>query len=108
MVQSQAMIAALQDRGDLRDAFLRGLGLAADGLDLRDGLRMTASGGEVVHLRPSGNAPELRIYVESTTRENAQGLMVAAMERIGALLQAGGQVVSGRASLLQGEGRSIA
>lgn len=93
MVQSQAMIAALQERDDLRDAFLRGLGLAADGLDLRDGLRMTASGGEVVHLRPSGNAPELRIYVESTTREHAQGLMVAAMARIGALLQADGQAV---------------
>jgi phosphomannomutase len=31
-----------------------------------DGLRITLSNGDMIHLRPSGNAPELRCYCEST------------------------------------------
>ncbi|PJE53283.1 phosphomannomutase [Marinomonas sp. BSi20584] len=34
-------------------------------IDETDGLRMTLNSGDIVHLRPSGNAPELRCYVES-------------------------------------------
>jgi phosphomannomutase len=30
---------------------------------------------EVVHCRPSGNAPELRVYVEGSTMERAEGLL---------------------------------
>jgi phosphomannomutase len=33
-------------------------------MDETDGLRMTLNSGDIVHLRPSGNAPELRCYVE--------------------------------------------
>jgi len=33
--------------------------------DLTDGLRATFKNGTIVHLRPSGNAPELRIYAET-------------------------------------------
>lgn len=84
--RSQAMIAALQAQADLRERFLNGLGLTADRMDLRDGLRMVASSGEVVHLRPSGNAPELRVYVESTNPESATRLMAAAMAGIHGLL----------------------
>ena len=38
-------------------------------LDLNtiDGLRMTLSNGNIIHLRPSGNAPELRCYAESAS-----------------------------------------
>lgn len=35
--------------------------------DLTDGLRITFENGEVVHLRPSGNAPEFRCYNEADT-----------------------------------------
>lgn len=35
------------------------------GIDLTDGLRITFASGEIVHLRPSGNAPELRCYNEA-------------------------------------------
>src|SRR5690606_5428873 len=34
-------------------------------VDETDGIRLSFSGGEIVHLRPSGNAPELRCYAES-------------------------------------------
>ena len=36
-----------------------------------DGYRMTLSTGDVIHLRPSGNAPELRCYCESSTKDKA-------------------------------------
>ena len=35
--------------------------------DVTDGLRITFENGEVVHLRPSGNAPEFRCYNEADT-----------------------------------------
>ncbi|MFG0454066.1 phosphomannomutase [Shewanella mangrovisoli] len=44
-------------------------------IDTTDGLRMTLSNGDVVHLRPSGNAPELRCYAESKSVEAAQSLV---------------------------------
>jgi phosphomannomutase len=34
-------------------------------IDETDGLRMTLNNRDIIHLRPSGNAPELRCYVES-------------------------------------------
>jgi len=33
--------------------------------DLTDGLRITFQNGEIIHLRPSGNAPEFRCYNEA-------------------------------------------
>jgi len=44
---------------------------AAELLDLTDGARITFAGGNIVHLRPSGNAPEFRCYTESSTEEEA-------------------------------------
>lgn len=40
--------------------------------DLTDGLRFTFENGEIIHLRPSGNAPELRCYCEASTPEKAE------------------------------------
>lgn len=47
------------------------LGRAAVSIDQTDGLRMTFADGEIVHLRPSGNAPELRCYAEADSPERA-------------------------------------
>jgi phosphomannomutase len=44
------------------------------GLDRTDGLRAVFVNGEVIHLRPSGNAPELRCYTEAATEARARGL----------------------------------
>lgn len=38
-------------------------------IDFTDGLRATLQNGEIVHLRPSGNAPELRCYCEANAPE---------------------------------------
>jgi len=40
-------------------------------LDSTDGLRVTFDNGEIVHLRPSGNAPEFRCYNEADREERA-------------------------------------
>jgi phosphomannomutase len=34
-----------------------------------------ANNGEVVHFRPSDNAPELRVYVEAQTEADVQRLL---------------------------------
>ncbi len=62
-----------EDRGFL-DETLAPLGGCAE-LDRRDGLRLTANNREIVHFRASGNAPELRVYVEADTPERAEALL---------------------------------
>ena len=44
-------------------------------VDLTDGLRIFLSSGDIIHLRASGNAPELRCYAESTTVIQAKELV---------------------------------
>lgn len=51
-------------------------------LDTTDGLRATFDNHEIVHLRPSGNAPELRCYCEAHTSERAKALTSVILERI--------------------------
>ncbi|MGB3026606.1 phosphomannomutase [Paradevosia shaoguanensis] len=40
-----------------------------------DGLRFTLANGDVIHYRVSGNAPELRCYIEAATPERAEALL---------------------------------
>ena len=50
--------------------FFKNMGPEAE-LDLTDGLRVHFDSGDVIHLRPSGNAPEFRIYAESSDERRA-------------------------------------
>lgn len=43
-------------------------------VDRTDGLRITAQSGDILHIRPSGNAPELRCYTEAASEAGAQNL----------------------------------
>lgn len=43
-------------------------------LNYTDGVRIGFSNGDVAHIRPSGNADELRIYAVSDAREQAQAI----------------------------------
>ena len=52
-----------------------------EGIDRTDGVRVTFSNAEILHMRPSGNAPEFRCYTEASSdmraREmNAEGLAI--------------------------------
>jgi phosphomannomutase len=53
-------------------------------LDRTDGLRLTFANDEVIHLRPSGNAPEFRCYAEAATDARARELTALALERLSA------------------------
>ena len=50
--------------------------------DQTDGLRVTFESGDIVHLRPSGNAPELRCYAEAETPARAQLLCDACLAQV--------------------------
>ncbi len=42
------------------------------GLDRTDGMRISFSNGDIAHIRPSGNADELRIYAVANTQDRAE------------------------------------
>jgi phosphomannomutase len=50
--------------------------------NLTDGLRLTFTNGEIIHLRPSGNAPELRCYAESDNMPRARDLVNLTLQGI--------------------------
>jgi phosphomannomutase len=54
-------------------------------LNRTDGLRIIFANDEIIHLRPSGNAPEFRCYTEAATDERARQLNSLALEKIRAL-----------------------
>lgn len=51
-------------------------------VDRTDGIRVTFGNGEILHLRPSGNAPEFRCYAEAPTMARAEALCRGALERL--------------------------
>ncbi|WP_413587459.1 phosphomannomutase [Bdellovibrio sp. HCB274] len=53
-----------------------------------DGLRMTTAAGQVVHLRPSGNAPEFRCYTEASSQTEADTIAAKALSAIQNLIEA--------------------
>ncbi len=62
--------------------FLSPMNAAPAGIDQTDGLRITLANGEIVHLRPSGNAPELRCYAEAASQARASELADACLRRV--------------------------
>lgn len=74
--RSEAIFAALLE-GDTATQIARlngcfgGVAGAVIHVDLTDGIRMTTQTGAILHLRRSGNAPELRCYSESDTADHA-------------------------------------
>ncbi|HIF9190441.1 TPA: phosphomannomutase [Photobacterium damselae] len=72
---TEKSIAILKEAIENPAKFLSKIGLDNIGItivDITDGLRITLFNGDVIHLRPSGNAPEFRCYIESNNLESAQ------------------------------------
>jgi phosphomannomutase len=44
-------------------------------INVLDGVRITFKNGDVAHLRPSGNAPQLRIYANSDSQDRADQIV---------------------------------
>ncbi|MFU8856262.1 MAG: phosphomannomutase [Deferrisomatales bacterium] len=76
-----------ESRRAFAEAFAEALGREAGevaALDRTDGLRAIFRNGEILHVRPSGNAPELRCYVEAASEARARELLrgcLAVLER---------------------------
>jgi phosphomannomutase len=68
----------------LENAF-PGLG-PVSAVDTTDGLRATFLSGDVLHIRPSGNSPELRCYTEADAEERAADANRFALEKLTAML----------------------
>lgn len=51
-------------------------------LDQTDGLRLQFSDSDILHFRPSGNAPELRVYVESSSQRKVEELLGLVLEKL--------------------------
>ena len=79
--RSAALVAELAQDAGAKARFLAAFGadtIAAT--DLTDGLRLTLTSGRILHLRPSGNAPELRFYTEAESHEAAQDLLATGLD----------------------------
>lgn len=63
-----------------------GFGLV-EALNLVDGVRIFFVGGDVAHLRPSGNAPQLRIYANADTQARAEEIVSAALREPDGILR---------------------
>jgi len=84
---SRARLAALRtgrlqhDKAAIEAEFGAAFGPVAT-LDDTDGLRITFDSGEILHLRPSGNAPELRAYAEADSAERAEAMTRIALDTL--------------------------
>ncbi|SDY23031.1 phosphomannomutase [Allochromatium warmingii] len=84
---SQARLAALSS-GDLAadlsasDGEFAALFGPTVARDLTDGVRLTFKNREILHLRPSGNAPELRAYAEADSPERAAAITHQALAHL--------------------------
>lgn len=82
---SRTLIASLAVSHEAIVSLLDGLCSNPESIDQTDGLRITLADGEIVHFRPSGNAPELRCYAEANTQERARVLVDECLRRLRSL-----------------------
>lgn len=72
---SRALLAAFDADPAKLAAFLAPMGETVAATDRTDGLRYTLASGRILHMRPSGNAPEFRLYVEAESPEIAAQML---------------------------------
>jgi len=85
--RSRAILAKFNSGGDATDQaaiekIFGGLCGRVASLDRTDGLRIIFANEEIIHLRPSGNAPEFRCYAEAKTNERAREITAGALAEI--------------------------
>ncbi len=77
---SREKLAELAESTAAIESMFGGLCGKVSSIDQTDGLRITFENDEIIHLRPSGNAPELRCYNEAASHERAQVLNKICLE----------------------------
>jgi phosphomannomutase len=78
---SAALMAYLRSGTDNLATFLAPIGKPKSLSDI-DGLRVTLIDRSIIHFRPSGNAPEMRCYVEAETVDQAKQLLEQGLDCI--------------------------
>ena len=71
---STAFLSRLSGDAGFRDGFMLEAGVVS-AVDEVDGVRMVLGDGSIVHFRASGNAPELRCYIEAADPARAAALL---------------------------------
>ncbi len=71
---SAALMAYLRASDANLSDFLKPIATVASKSDI-DGLRVTLVDNRIIHFRPSGNAPEMRCYVEASSESEAKALL---------------------------------
>lgn len=77
--KSKALIEEFDTHYIKRADFLYHLAGSEFSIDHTDGVRITLTDGRIVHLRASGNAPELRLYVDADSQAAAQQTLVTGL-----------------------------
>ena len=77
--ESAKILARLEDSAGIEAVFGDMFG-EVESIDRTDGLRITFQTQEVLHMRPSGNAPEFRCYNEAASQERALEMQQQSMD----------------------------
>ena len=85
--KSQAILAKFNSGSEVTDKveiekMFGGICGAVASLNRTDGLRIIFVNEEIIHLRPSGNAPEFRCYAEAANDERAREITSLALAKI--------------------------
>lgn len=78
---SAKLVADLTNNSDRCNKFFAPFGKVVV-INTIDGLRVTLDNKNIIHLRPSGNAPEMRCYIEAEDECCAQKLVADVIEQI--------------------------
>lgn len=79
----------LRSKAALTQVFTAGLGFDdIERVNVLDGLRLYFHNGDVAHIRPSGNAPQLRIYSNSGSQARADQIVEIALREPDGILRA--------------------
>ncbi len=77
--ESAKILERFEDMAAIEVAFGKAFG-QVESIDRTDGLRVTFESQEVLHMRPSGNAPEFRCYNEADSEARVQEMQKLSME----------------------------
>jgi phosphomannomutase len=77
-----------ESRLELSEYFNGGEGFGAiTDINVLDGIRISFNSGDIAHIRPSGNAPQLRIYSVANTQERADKIVSMAIAEQNGILR---------------------
>lgn len=77
--ESAKILEQFKETSAIEAAFGDAMGRVAS-IDRTDGLRITFASEEILHMRPSGNAPEFRCYNEAGSQERVQEIQQLCMD----------------------------